>query len=440
MDAKTRSTKNNSNSTINSYSQLNTKVYNPIHKYYQNFPLSRHYPPKSQIENETFQNQSNYRNPLFNDKNIHYYHNQNQTQFNAVNVKNPNYNFKLQNPPSNHFQGKIFYPMENQINKTIYQNNPGKTNYQIQFRNIFNSIRSMKEDNDNKIEKMNEDYENKINGLMKKMNEMKEDYEKKFNEMKEDYEKKIKKSNDNNENKMLCMIEETNKKLQIGLNEVKMNYADLQKKFDLNCLRENNYFKATQKIIDALNAMIENSDNIAGYLTGEIKNKSIEVNQLKKEISSLKEKIIILQGVLIGRKLMKILLKKICENCFNSIVLSSTKKQLKIINVTYKYIKYKYSKMMDIANRILKALYETNQIIHIDGEISQIIDIINSNTTYGEILEICKKSFIKKNDADKFRELLNDENLYNLNCKEEIIDKDQELKELLKNYIELSNI
>ena len=184
--------------------------------------------------------------------------------------------------------------------------------------------------------------------------------------------------------------------------------------------------------------MFKNGEEIKDYFKREIQNNTVEINQLKKQISALKEKINMLQGILIGRKLMKIIVKKIYEHCFENIVISSNKKYIEIIKVTYK--ERKYSKMMEIANRILKALYETNHINTIDGEINQIIDIINSKTTYGQILEICKKSFFKKNDADTIRNLFNEIKIYDINCKEEIIDKDQELKELLNNYIGKYNI
>ena len=44
-----------------------------------------------------------------------------------------------------------------------------------------------------------------------------------------------------------------------------------------------------------------------------------------------------------------------------------------------------------------------------------------------------QKIFFKKNDADIIRNLFNEKNIYNIICKEEIIDK--ELKELLNNFI-----
>ena len=41
----------------------------------------------------------------------------------------------------------------------------------------------------------------------------------------------------------------------------------------------------------------------------------------------------------------------------------------------------KYINIVNVANKIIEAIFRENIIIHIDKEFNKIIDIINSNTT-----------------------------------------------------------
>ena len=451
MEAKSRNSNNNSRSTNTSYSQPYLKTINQTKNSPQDsLPLSHTYFPNSSIENESFQNQINFRNQAFNPNMTSSYNlGQYSPQFNAVNAPNPYYYIQTQQIPNNQFKGENYHPnLENRINnkKNIYINNPGTINYQNQLINIYNTLSRMKEGFEYKIanmkkeisdqEKTMKDMKKEMSEQEKKMKDMSKDHEKKMKDMSEDHEKKMKDMKEDYEYKINSLKKNINNKIENvedGLKQIKTTIEQLKINSDLDCSIENTYFEATKKVIDLLNIMVKNGEEIKDYFEKEIQNKTVEINQLKKQISDLKENINMLQVILIGRKLMKIILKKICDHCFQTIDISSNKKYIQIINVTCK--EKKYSKMIDIANRILKALYETNHIIHIDGEINQIINIINSKTTYGQILEICKKSLFKKNDADIIRNLFNEKNIYNIICKEEIIDKDKELKELLNNYI-----
>lgn len=457
MEKKTN-TNNGSNSTRSSYNQIHSETRKPSSKIPKGTKNQIHIKSKNKeynqirapnyIKSQTIFNdnqEQNYSPPQQEIKEINAaYHYQPQTLLNPFNVQNYYYHhqpifndFKVPNeyhPQSKftnqfQFQGENCHPnMENQMNIQIsnFPNIIGMGNDPVQINNLFNRINDMKNEMNNMKEdyefKM-KDYESKLSNMKKEMNDMKVEYESKLNDVK---------------NEMDSITDEINKvnfKLEDGLKEVKLNVDDLYKKLNLNYLIEDKYIEATNRIIDLLNEMIANSEKIKDNLNNTIKDKSLEINQLKNEVKFLKERIIMLQSKLIGRKLLKILLKKICENCFDSISLSS---DYTIINVHYK--DQKYVNMKGIANRILDALFKTNHIVHIDGEINEIIDIINSNVSYGRIFEICKKSFFKKNDADIIEQLLNDKDLYNQICYEDIIAKDKELKELLNSFVAKKNL
>ena len=71
-----------------------------------------------------------------------------------------------------------------------------------------------------------------------------------------------------------------------------------------------------------------------------------------------------------------------------------------------------------------------NKIIHIDGEINKIIDIINDKTTYGDILNLVKDS-LKQNDFQNILDLLKENLLLNEICKDDIIGIDQDLYDII---------
>ena len=88
-----------------------------------------------------------------------------------------------------------------------------------------------------------------------------------------------------------------------------------------------------------------------------------------------------------------------------------------------------------MANKIIEAIFRENIIIYIDKDFNKIIDIINSNTIYGNILEICDKSLLEKQEVDLIRQILNEFKLYDINAKLDLLGKDMELKQLLNEYI-----
>ena len=121
-----------------------------------------------------------------------------------------------------------------------------------------------------------------------------------------------------------------------------------------------------------------------------------------KEIDILKERIKELQNIIMSRKIIKILLKKIINNYFDSYTIVKENKNNHIYNVKLKEKKYK--SMINVINNLIDAIYKENKIIHIEGAIKKIIDILNSNTTYGDLLNICDK-ILEKNDLAKIKDL-----------------------------------
>jgi hypothetical protein len=100
----------------------------------------------------------------------------------------------------------------------------------------------------------------------------------------------------------------------------------------------------------------------------------------------------------------------------------------------------KYTNMKNVANRMIEILIKTNHIVYINGEIHPLFDLISPNTTYGDILNILKQSFVKQNDIVLIKELLDEKGLYEKNCLEDIIGKDVELKELINEFQNYNNL
>lgn len=63
--------------------------------------------------------------------------------------------------------------------------------------------------------------------------------------------------------------------------------------------------------------------------------------------------------------------------------------------------------MIYAANKIIRSIFKENFIIHIGKEFNKIIIIVNWNTTYGNILDICDKSLLEKLEIDMIRQILN---------------------------------
>jgi hypothetical protein len=272
------------------------------------------------------------------------------------------------------------------------------------------------------IQYIREDFQNNIKLVNNQLTKTKNELTTTKNKLKEVYNK-IEKMNNSYEQSIQ------------SIKEVKNDINDLKLHFKLNVLTEDKFISLINKIIEIINTMSEEVWKNKDYLNNQIKNQNNETKSLEDEILFLKKKINDLQGIIIGRKLIKILLKKIIDNCFERIFLSSDFK------IRYALPKeQKYTNMKNVANRMIEILIKTNHIVHINGEIHPLFDLISPNTTYGDILNILKQSFVKQNDIVLIKELLDEKGLYEKNCLEDIIGKDVELKELINEFQNYNNL
>lgn len=183
--------------------------------------------------------------------------------------------------------------------------------------------------------------------------------------------------------------------------------------------------KEIQSLNEKLKVFEDELVNLKSFINKKNQVNIEKISSLENEIKALKSQIKELQSLLIGRKIIKILLRIIIENCFvaykiekNAINFAQFKAE--------KYIPYK-----NIANNLIKILFGKNGIIHINDEINEIIDIINDESTYGDILLVIK-NFLKKNDYDNIKDLLEEKLLFNKKCNVELIGPDEELSNILK--------
>lgn len=154
---------------------------------------------------------------------------------------------------------------------------------------------------------------------------MDNNYKRKF----EDNEMKIHKINED--------IKEMNTLYTKEILKIKSNFHILSEKLNFSTENENICLKSIKTILTILDKIIENSEKIKKYLEVEIEQKSHEIIILKKEVKLLKIRVRELQEYLIGRKLLKILLRKILQNCFISFSITSDQnKKVKICNAKLK--------------------------------------------------------------------------------------------------------
>ena len=257
---------------------------------------------------------------------------------------------------------------------------------------------------------------------------------------------------------MLKMIQEFKTKennLNTKIDIIKNDNKALNKKLEGMEIEMNNLRAFDQRIIKKLNEMDEavksinipliNNENLRTQIEllkqklkfleenlCQLKNDVVQKNQnnikeisrLEKEVKELKERINELQSLFVGRKLIKIILKIIIEYCFQNYSATGTTINVQRLK-NKKYVPYK-----KIANNLIEIILKKNKIIHIDGEINKIIDIINDKTTYGDILNLVKDS-LKQNDFQNILDLLKENLLLNEICKDDIIGTDQDLYDII---------
>lgn len=233
--------------------------------------------------------------------------------------------------------------------------------------------------------------------------------------------------------------------------EIHMNKEILNLKQQVNDLRkfDNNIIIKIDGIQNAMESLkvetdekikteIKNCNNQKDFLYKELEAIKKDINQkneinikrmanLENEIYILKKKVFELQSLIIGRKLIKIILKIILNYCFKGYTQNKTEI---IVNEFYNL---KYSDFSGIANRLIKTILPKNKIIHMNNEINILFqDIISQRSTYGDILLLMKNSIIES-DYNRIYGLLAEKNLLNKICLEEIIGQDEDLKDILDN-------
>ena len=158
--------------------------------------------------------------------------------------------------------------------------------------------------------------------FQKDIKNMKEQYQEDFNIMKEQFKKGLKdkdlklEKNDKQLNNINKITEIMNDLYINEINNIKSNIRIINTIDYFNIEAENGHIKIISKILEELNKVIFNTNDIKQYLNEQIENQSNEINLLKNKIKILEEKVKEIQELLIGRKLLKIILKKIIQHCF----------------------------------------------------------------------------------------------------------------------------
>ena len=249
------------------------------------------------------------------------------------------------------------------------------------------------------------------------------------------------KTKENNLNTQIDIIKNDKKALNEKFEGMKIEMNNLRA-FDERIIKK---FNEMDEAVKSINIPLINNENLSTQIEFlkqklkfleenlcQLKNDVVQKNQnnikeisrLKKEIQELKERINELQNLFVGRKLIKIILKIIIEYCFQNYSATGTTIHVQELK-DKKYIPYK-----KIANNLIEIILKKNKIIHIDGEINKIIDIINDKTTYGDILNLVKDS-LKQNDFQNILDLLKEKSLFNQICKDQIIGKDEDLNAII---------
>ena len=170
---------------------------------------------------------------------------------------------------------------------------------------------------------------------------------------------------------------------------------------DLRGNIEENLTNKVNTILNCIQSIIKKMNGIKDIFNSKIEKLQNENNDLVKKLKLMENKINELQGIIIGRKIIKIIIKKILKNCFIDYqILINTKGIYEINKATLK--DDKYVGMVNEVNHLIEALSTTKGIIHLIDTINKSITIINKNTTFGDIINICDLAIkqIKKNDID----------------------------------------
>ena len=200
-------------------------------------------------------------------------------------------------------------------------------------------------------------------------------------------------------------IKSVNNNIMDRLDNIELNIKELHENIILNNQEDCYQYNQINKILDILNKIIENADAMKIYFNGKMKENEKEKKILITEIEKLKQRIKELQNIIVGRKIIKLLIKVIILNCFNSYTIIKDNKKYHIGNVQLKDRKYKG--MIVVVNNLIDTIFKANKIIHMEGSINKIIDIVNSHTTYGDLIDICEK-ILTQNDLKKIKKLFDE--------------------------------
>ena len=290
-----------------------------------------------------FSQKNNY--SFFNNNNqSSYSNNLNLYSNNNINALPPNFygfnpNFNPQNPYNGIPFNYIFqYPMINYplIIGQNTKNNIDKINNKLEemnnmIKNLNEEINSLKESNNELKESNNElkESNNKLQESNKILQERNDKLEEKLNGH-------IKNMNAENYQikKAIINIYENMDKINANIKEIKIK-LDLSGKIEYKLNNGiNNILKCIQGIINEINGIKDNFNS-------KIEEFQNEKNKLVERLKKMENKINELQGIIIGRKIIKIIIKKILTNCFiNYQIQLNTKGIYEIKNVTLKDKKY----------------------------------------------------------------------------------------------------
>ena len=339
-----------------------------------------------------------------------------------------------------------------EMRKEMQELKTKENNYNIQMLKMNKEIQEFKtKENNNNIQRLKmikeiqelKTKENNYNIQMFKMIQEIQELKTKENNYNIQMFKMIQKfkTKENNLNTQIDIIKNDNKALNEKFEGMKIEMNNLRafderiiKKFNemdeavksinIPLINNENLSKQIELLKQKLKFLEENLCQLKNDVNEKNQNNIKEISRLEKEIQELKERINELQNLFVGRKLIKIILKIIIEYCFQNYSATGT-----TINVqgfkNEKYVPYK-----KIANNLIEIILKKNKIIHIDGEINKIIDIINDKTTYGDILNLVKDS-LKQNDFQNILDLLKENLLLNEICKDDIIGTDQDLYDII---------
>ena len=82
--------------------------------------------------------------------------------------------------------------------------------------------------------------------------------------------------------------------------------------------------------------------------------------------------------------------------------------------------------MVNYINHLIEAITTTNGIIHLIDTINKSITIINKNTTFGEIINICDLEIkqVEKNEINSIKSLFTDKSILNNNDYQKVFGDD----------------